>query len=317
MQKYKQKINRFFLSKNNYFQVCCPSKGYRMSETLIALTPTIPYYSGFTFISLSGHLPSSEPPPLVISAVPTHPTPIPSFTTVYPTISVYPTDLTNPTYIGECGISVASTTRLVGGIETIKGKYPWLTALGYKTPSIRFLCSGSLITNKHVLTSAHCITNNLSFVRLGAHNLSTVEPGSLDVSISQSISHEEFDLKSTMNDIAIIVLDKSVRFTDRISTICLPTEPDLQQDFIGYSPFVAGWGAVQYQGPTSNVLQEIQVPVVSLAQCMESYKKVYKTIKFNDRFICAGNGLNDACQGDSGGPLMFPRVSSIVFMFII
>lgn len=278
-----------------------------MSEALITLSPAIPYYSGFTFISLTGEFPSSETS-VIISPVPSYPTvpTIPIIPTI-PSSPIYPT-FPSPTY-GECGVSLASTTRLVGGVETLRGKYPWLAALGYKTRSTRFLCSGSLITNKHVLTSAHCITSALSFVRLGAHNLSAFEAESIDISISHSLTHEEFDLKSTMNDIAIIVLSESVRFTDRISTICLPTEPDFHQDFIGYSPFVAGWGAVQYQGPTSNVLQEIQVPIVSLTQCMESYKKIYKSIKFNDRFICAGNGINDACQGDSGGPLMYPRVS--------
>lgn len=250
-----------------------------------------PFYSGFQFISLSESLVSS--PPSYASLIPTFP---PINFPIYSSLS------------SQCGMSMASSTRLVGGKQTLKGKYPWLAALGYKAPGIQFLCSGSLITNKHVLTSAHCITDTLSFVRLGAHNLASFEPEAIDAPISHTIVHEHFDLKSTMNDIAIIVLTQSIQFTDRISTICLPSEADLQQDFIGFNPFVAGWGAVQYQGPTSNILQEIQVPIVSLAQCMESYKTVYKSIVFNDRFICAGNGLNDACQGDSGGPLMYPRV---------
>ncbi|KAL5292443.1 hypothetical protein ACFFRR_011330 [Megaselia abdita] len=309
--------------------VCCPSQGYRMSETLLTITPTneirssaltyeSPYYSGFQFISLSGQLPTLTSPstPVVIAPVPSYPTTASSFTTIFPS---YTSPFTSPVYptSSECGVSKASSTRLVGGKETLKGKYPWLAALGYRTPNIQFLCSGSLITNRHVLTSAHCITDTLSFVRLGAHNLASFEPESIDALISESLTHEQFDLKSTMNDIAIIVLAQIIQFTDRISTICLPSEPDLQQDFIGYNPFVAGWGAVQYNGPTSNVLQEIQVPIVSLLQCMESYKTIYKTITFNDRFICAGNGLNDACQGDSGGPLMYPRTNGNSVSFYV
>lgn len=66
---------------------------------------------------------------------------------------------------GECGHTEYSNSnvRVVGGQNATLGAWPWVVALGYrstKTPgSPVFLCGGSLITNRHVLTAAHCVYN--------------------------------------------------------------------------------------------------------------------------------------------------------------
>lgn len=73
--------------------------------------------------------------------------------------------------------------------------------------------------------------------------------------------------------------------------------------------FVAGWGRLQEGGKSSNVLQQLQVPVLANDECKEQYKNQGKLIseaQFSDVVLCAGflNGGKDSCQGDSGGPLM-------------
>lgn len=63
-----------------------------------------------------------------------------------------------------CGISNFTQTRVVGGGPARVGQYPWIAALGYKSSSsthIQFSCAGSLITLRHVITTAHCISSNL------------------------------------------------------------------------------------------------------------------------------------------------------------
>ncbi|KAI8039333.1 hypothetical protein M5D96_008056 [Drosophila gunungcola] len=135
--------------------------------------------------------------------------------------------------------------------------YPWIAALGYFEESnrnaLKFLCGGSLIHSHYVVTSAHCINPMLTLVRLGAHDLSKpIQPGN-------------------------------------IAPICLPDSAKfLQQDFVGMNPFVAGWGAVKHQGPTSQVLRDAQVPIVSRQSCEQSYKSVFQFVQFSDKLEANG-----------------------------
>jgi len=44
----------------------------------------------------------------------------------------------------------------VGGSEASPGSYPWMAMLKIKS-SVSFICGGSIINNRTVLTAAHCV----------------------------------------------------------------------------------------------------------------------------------------------------------------
>lgn len=70
-----------------------------------------------------------------------------------------------PTYdANQCGVSNATHSRVVGGLPSQVNAWPWIALLGYRSglDSVpRFLCGGSLITQRHVVTAAHCIKDSL------------------------------------------------------------------------------------------------------------------------------------------------------------
>ncbi|CAG9137310.1 unnamed protein product [Plutella xylostella] len=215
-----------------------------------------------------------------------------------------------------CGSSDASLGRVVGGKPAKLGDFPWMALLGYRqrrSPEPRWLCGGSLITSKHVLTAAHCIhgrEKDLYQVRLGELDLSREDDGAtpIDIPIKKLIKHDEYSPTGFTNDIGVLLLERQVAFTSLIKPICIPTDSELRaRSFENYTPIIAGWGDTEFRGTSASHLQALQLPVVSNDFCRSAYVK-YKAQTIDDRVLCAGYkmGGKDACQGDSGGPLMQP-----------
>ncbi|XP_071451047.1 venom protease-like [Hetaerina americana] len=218
----------------------------------------------------------------------------------------------------KCGFSNVTHFRVVGGTEAKLGAWPWLAALGYrnvKDPNAgpRFLCGGALISRRHILTAGHCVhrRKDLYFVRLGEHDIESDNDGAfpIDINIVEKTMHPNYNPTSYQNDIAILTLQYPVKSTLAIHPICLPDTQELRSmTYVRNYPFVAGWGAVKFNGPSSSSLMELQLPVVEPSRCKNAYSN-FKTTVIDDKVLCAGfaRGGKDACQGDSGGPLMWPR----------
>ncbi|KAH8259585.1 hypothetical protein KR026_007031 [Drosophila bipectinata] len=307
------------------FMVCCSSNRADNARSRKDLATTTAPFGFFHFSPLSG---GSTATPMVFQPTP----PLnqgsivarPTYNPQPPPPPPPPPPQSMPQLPTTCGISGATSNRVVGGMEARRGAYPWIAALGYfeeaNRNALKFLCGGSLIHSHYVITSAHCINPMLTLVRLGAHDLSKpTEAGAMDFRIQRTVVHEHFDINSISNDIALIQLSGvNGPLPANIAPICLPEAAKfLQQDFVGMNPFVAGWGAAKHQGPTSQVLRDAQVPIVSRHSCEQSYKSVFQFVQFSDKVLCAGSSSVDACQGDSGGPLMLPQLESNGYRFYL
>ncbi|XP_019868246.1 trypsin-1 [Aethina tumida] len=199
-----------------------------------------------------------------------------------------------------CGVSNRQM-RVVGGEVTKINEFPWIGGL---SKGGEFLCGVTLITKKHVITAAHCVSGfdmrelNIAF---SDHDRTAVNRFSRITvrGVKKIREHEAFDAYTYNNDIAVLELDEPVDFGSSIQPICLP---EAGADYSGRIALVAGWGRTAEQSKPSNVLRKVAVPVWSKKECISSG---YGERKISENMFCAGypDGEKDACQGDSGGPL--------------
>ncbi|XP_071865936.1 trypsin-1 isoform X1 [Bombus fervidus] len=205
----------------------------------------------------------------------------------------------NPALRG-CGTTLKSQSKLVGGRPADPTKWPWMVA--FLTTDNDYYCGGVLITDRHVLTAAHCVYNwrpQDIKVRLGEYDFATSEETrAVDFTISEIRIHRDFVPDTFTNDIAIVKLYLPTVFDSYIWPVCLPP---IGQTFEYKDAVITGWGARYYGGSRSSVLMEVEVPVWPQSECTSSF-----TQRIANTTICAGayNGGGDACQGDSGGPLL-------------
>ncbi|KAH8302721.1 hypothetical protein KR044_010130 [Drosophila immigrans] len=201
---------------------------------------------------------------------------------------------------------------IVGGKKARKGAWPFIALLGYDDGSSSpFKCGGTLITARHILTAAHCIRDDLTFVRLGEYDLSIeTEARHVDINIVKAVAHPEYNRRNGRSDIAMLYLEHNVEFTNYIKPICLPNSPILRaKSFVDRTPYVIGWGRTQEGGSTSDILNDLKIKVFDNSVCQSSYAKLNRNFtedQFDKAVICAGEleGGKDSCQGDSGGPLV-------------
>nr|CAD7569475.1 unnamed protein product [Timema californicum] len=207
-----------------------------------------------------------------------------------------------------------SKDLIYGGEKSLPKEFPHMAAIGFgEEGAISWLCGGSLISERYVLTAAHCMASSekgLSrWVRLGDLNLAeTIDDARpQEFSVVDRLRHPGFKAPSHYNDIALLKLNRDAVFNGYVRPACLHTSlADPTNKAVA-----TGWGLVDWTDDTgSNDLMKVSLPFVSTADCNNSYKSLIGGRKLSggilaDSMVCAGEKLGgkDTCQGDSGGPL--------------
>ncbi|XP_033757771.1 transmembrane protease serine 9-like [Pecten maximus] len=204
-----------------------------------------------------------------------------------------------------CGTQtyLPSSTYIVGGSEATPNSWPWMALLEYNGYHV---CGGTLISDRHVLTAAHCVEGTMGVaskwtVRLGVHDKTGTGSTEQSSSLRSITSHRRYSSANINNDIAIMELSSPVTLNDYVTPVCI-TETDVAA---GTNCVSTGWGDTQGTG-SSDVLRQVTVPIISQQTCSSS--QYYGSYLDTKTMICAGfpQGGKDSCQGDSGGPLVCP-----------
>ncbi|KAL0124272.1 hypothetical protein PUN28_006255 [Cardiocondyla obscurior] len=198
-----------------------------------------------------------------------------------------------------CRCGWKKPTKIVGGMETGVNEYPMMAGL-VDTIEIDVYCGATIISERHVITAAHCLTDrnvNDIGVLVGDHDLSTGADTNASrlYTVSRFYVHPFYRDVSLENDIAIVMVNSIINFSEEIGPVCLPFQHQ-SDSFAGSYVDLLGWGTTEFGGMKSKTLQKITVTVITYPEC----RRQYPNVSYNQ--LCTYAKGKDACQFDSGGP---------------
>ncbi|XP_068624960.1 venom serine protease-like [Battus philenor] len=218
------------------------------------------------------------------------------------TLKAQPVAVTPP----PCRCGYKKSNRIVGGVETGMNEFPMMA--GIVDVSIRRIkCGGVIISKSHVMSAAHCVINmridNIAVV-VGEHDVNTGDsPVTQGFRVIEVTTHPLYRPTNYDYDVSILKLYKDIVFSELVGPVCLPFK-FIYDDFAGAKVTILGWGTIFPGGPTSPVLQKVDVDVISQPACQRAVSTL------TPRQLCTFTQGKDACQYDSGGPLLYTDQSN-------
>ena len=178
-----------------------------------------------------------------------------------------------------------------------------------KSRIIGFLCGGSLISSRWILTAGYCLATALfntttttdMRILLGEHTIIDETKITKEFNVDLIDVHPSFDMplkwKQSTGDIAMVRLAEAVDLSV-YTPVCLPAT---NQDFSGLQATVTGWGSNGHSN--SHVLQELAVEIMSWWSC-ELRMIHYRWLDMSENKLCAlALGIN-SCNEDTGCPVI-------------
>jgi len=211
---------------------------------------------------------------------------------------------------------------IAGGRDARRTQFPHMALLGYgnERTSISWMCGGSLISDKFVLTAGHCIADDngqkVAHIALGI--LKRTDPPRLWQRhlVRRIIPHPDYQPPTKYNDIALLETATRVLFSATVAPACLaiPKPPHVSMTLRKRDACATGWGFLGRNQKLADNLQVAYLKEYDYKKCSKLYP-VHRLMPEglnSTTQVCYGDDHNskDTCQGDSGGPLQIPGQAS-------
>ncbi|KAL7296163.1 hypothetical protein TKK_0010704 [Trichogramma kaykai] len=226
---------------------------------------------------------------------------------------------------------VTGRLRIIGGEFALPGEFPYFATLQRLTEGCTHaFCGGSILDEYHIVTAAHCVTDNVTYeleneqITIGA---GTTDLTDKKVGVYRDVGEVFVPLTYTRNkknrtiydDIAILKLRHPLPLDDNktLGTVQLPNAGEyLPPDT--YNGTTAGFGAISLiahwdtgeieSGPSDPYLKYASgvINAVDDFYVCKTAEVCFKSFGFLSGY------LEGACYGDSGGPLVIENTNILV-----
>ena len=191
----------------------------------------------------------------------------------------------------------SSSNRVIGGHPAVLGMFRWQASFKDILPYEDGYCGASIISDRWLLTAAHCITGSAIsnpenlFVRVGS--LSKVE-GGVKHYLERVVINEDYRGNVVRgNDVALLKTKTVIILNDFVHPVCLPPRDLCLAS--GSEMWISGYGFSEEED--ENAMFYAKTELTNFEDCKRSFDP-----DLSESVTCT-RATPTTCNGDSGGPL--------------